>query len=94
LDKTSYPLALSIFHCIYIANVPVLKLLEASQLAHDKILEGGASGPQATPLNLPLLSYILYLGRYSQKITGMFDGYNSLSKHNHIRHTKNSCCDA
>ena len=40
------------------------------------------------------LSYVQYLGRYSQKITVVFDGYSSSPKdHDHIRHTKNSCCD-
>ena len=40
------------------------------------------------------LSYVQYLGRYFQKITVVFDGYSSSPKdHDHIRHTKNSCCD-
>ena len=40
------------------------------------------------------LSYVQYLGRYSQKITAVFDGYSSSPKdHDHIRRTKNSCCD-
>ena len=37
------------------------------------------------------LSYVQYLGRYSQKITMVFDGYSSSPKdHDHIRCTKNS----
>ncbi len=40
------------------------------------------------------LSYVQYLGRHSQKITVVFDGYSSSPKdHDHIRRTKNSCCD-
>ncbi|XP_065906073.1 uncharacterized protein [Dysidea avara] len=40
------------------------------------------------------LSYVHYLGRYSQKITVVFDGYSSSPKdHDHIRRTKNSCYD-
>ena len=40
------------------------------------------------------LSYVQYLGRYSQKITVVFDGYSSSPKdHDHTRRTKNSCCD-
>jgi len=40
------------------------------------------------------LSYVQCLGRRSQKITVVFDGYNSSPKdHEHIRRTKNSCCD-
>ncbi len=42
-------------------------------------------------------SYLLYvqcLGRHSQNITVVFDGYSSSPKdHDHIRRTKNSCCD-
>ena len=40
------------------------------------------------------LSYVKHLGQHCQNITVVFDGYNSSPKdHNHIRHTKNSCCD-
>ena len=40
------------------------------------------------------LSYVQYLGRHSQKITVVFDGYSSSPKdHDHIRRTKNSCCN-
>jgi len=40
------------------------------------------------------LSYVQYLGRHSQKITVVFDGYNNSPKdHDHIRRTMNSCCD-
>ena len=40
------------------------------------------------------LSYVQCLGRHSQKITVVFDGYSSSPKdHDHIRHTKNSCCN-
>lgn len=40
------------------------------------------------------LSYVQCLGRHSQKITVVFDGYSSSPKdHDHIRRTKNSCCD-
>jgi len=40
------------------------------------------------------LSYVQYLGRHSQNITVVFDGYNSSPKyHDHISRTKNSCCD-
>ena len=40
------------------------------------------------------LSYVQCLGRNSQKITVVFDGYSSSPKdHDHIRRTKNSCCD-
>ena len=40
------------------------------------------------------LSYVQYLGRCSQKIIVVFDGYNRSSKdHDHIRRTKNSCCN-
>ena len=39
-------------------------------------------------------SYVRYLGRHSQKITVVFDGYSSLPKdHDHIRHIKTSCCN-
>ena len=40
------------------------------------------------------LSYMQYLGRCAQKIIVVFDGYNSSPKdHDHIRCTKNSCCN-
>ncbi|KAG0723030.1 hypothetical protein GWK47_043402 [Chionoecetes opilio] len=40
------------------------------------------------------LSYVQCLGSRSQKITVVFDGYSSSPKdHDHIRRTKNSCCD-
>ena len=40
------------------------------------------------------LSYVQCLGRHSQKITVVFDSYNSSSKdHDHIRCTKNFCCN-
>jgi len=40
------------------------------------------------------LSYIQYLGKHTQKITVVFDGYNNSPKdHDHIKRTKNSCCD-
>ena len=40
------------------------------------------------------LSYVQYLGRYAEKITVVCDGYSSSPKdHDHIRQTKNSCCD-
>jgi len=40
------------------------------------------------------LSYVQYLGKHAQKITVVFDGYNNSPKdHDHIRRTKNSCCD-
>ena len=40
------------------------------------------------------LSYVQCLGRHSQKITVVFNGYSSSPKdHDHIRRTKNSCCD-
>ena len=36
----------------------------------------------------------LHLGTYSHKIIVVFDGYSSSPKdHDHIRRTKNSCCD-
>jgi len=41
------------------------------------------------------LNYVQYLGRHSQKITMVVDGYSHSPKdHDHIRHTKNSCCNA
>lgn len=40
------------------------------------------------------LSYLQCLGRNSQKIIVVFDGYNGSPKdHDHIRRTKKSCCD-
>lgn len=40
------------------------------------------------------LSYVQHLGRCSQKIIVIFDGYTRSPKdHDHIRRTKNSCCD-
>ena len=40
------------------------------------------------------LSYVKYLGCSCKKITVVFDGYSSSPKdHDHIRRTKNSCCD-
>ena len=40
------------------------------------------------------LSYVQCLGKHSQKITVVFDGYNSSPKdHDHIRRTKKSCCN-
>ncbi|KAI3378566.1 hypothetical protein SNEBB_000964 [Seison nebaliae] len=40
------------------------------------------------------LSYVQCLGSRSQKITVVFDGYsNSPKDHDHIRRTKNSCCN-
>ena len=40
------------------------------------------------------LSYVQYLGRCSQKIIVVFDGYNRSPKdHDHIRRTMNSCCN-
>ena len=40
------------------------------------------------------LNYVHRLGRCSQKIIVVFDGYSrSLKDHDHIRRTKNSCCD-
>ena len=40
------------------------------------------------------LSYVQCLGRSSQKIIVVFDGYSRSPKdHDHIRRTKNSCCD-
>ena len=40
------------------------------------------------------LSYVKYLGRCSQKIIVVFDGYNRSTKdHDHILRTKNSCCN-
>ena len=40
------------------------------------------------------LSYVQYLGRCSQKISMVFDGYNRSPKyHDNIRHIKNSCCN-
>ncbi|KAG7255643.1 hypothetical protein CRUP_008469 [Coryphaenoides rupestris] len=40
------------------------------------------------------LSYVQCLGSRSQKIIVVFDGYSSSAKdHDHIRCTKNSCCD-
>ncbi|KAJ8385110.1 hypothetical protein AAFF_G00192510 [Aldrovandia affinis] len=40
------------------------------------------------------LSYVQCLGSHSQKIIVVFDGYSSSAKdHDHIRRTKNSCCD-
>ena len=40
------------------------------------------------------LSYVQCLGSCSQKITVVFDGYSSSPKdHDHIRRTKNSCCN-
>jgi len=40
------------------------------------------------------LSYVQFLGRLSQKIIVVFDGYSSSPKnHEHIRRTKNSCCN-
>ena len=40
------------------------------------------------------LRYVKCLGKESRRITVVFDGYNSSQKdHDHIRRTKNSCCD-
>ncbi len=40
------------------------------------------------------LSYVQCLGRYAENISGVFDGYGSSPKdHDHIRRTKNSCCE-
>ena len=40
------------------------------------------------------LNYVQYLGRCSQKISVVFDGYSRSPKdHDHIRHSKNSCCN-
>ena len=40
------------------------------------------------------LNYVHRLGRCSQKIIVVFDGYSRSPKdHDHIRRTKNSCCD-
>ena len=40
------------------------------------------------------LDYVHFLGRCSQKIIVIFDGYSRSPKdHDHIQHTKNSCCD-
>ena len=40
------------------------------------------------------MSYVQYLGCCSQKIIVVFDGYNRSPKdHDHIRRTKNSCCN-
>ena len=40
------------------------------------------------------LRYVKCLGKESRRITVVFDGYNSSQKDNdHIRRTKNSCCD-
>ena len=40
------------------------------------------------------LTHVQFLGRRSQKITVVFDGYSRSPKdHDHIRRTKNSCCD-
>lgn len=40
------------------------------------------------------LRYVEYLGRRSQEITVVFYGYSSSPKdHDHIRRTKNSCCN-
>ena len=41
-----------------------------------------------------LLNYVHHLGRCSQKIIVVFDGYSRSPKdHDHIQRTKNSCCD-
>ena len=40
------------------------------------------------------LNYVHHLGHYSQKIIVVFDGYSKSPKdHDHVQHTKNSCCD-
>ena len=40
------------------------------------------------------LNYVHHLGRCSQKIIVVFDGYSKSPKdHDHIQRTKNSCCD-
>ncbi len=40
------------------------------------------------------LRYVQCLGSHSQRITVVFDGYSSSPKdHDHIRRTKNSCCN-
>ena len=40
------------------------------------------------------LNYVHHLGRCSQKIIVVFDGYSRSPKdHDHIRRSKNSCCD-
>ena len=40
------------------------------------------------------LSYVQCLGGYSQKIIVVFDGYSQSPKdHDHIRRTKNACCN-
>ena len=40
------------------------------------------------------LRYVQYLGHCSQKIIVVFYGYNRSSKdHDHIRRTRNSCCN-